>query len=591
VKNKTNKKKHPYLPKALTGISGLDEVTLGGLPKGRPTLICGGAGSGKTLFAMEFIIRGAKDYNEPGVFVSFEESPEELKANVRSLGFDVDELIKKKMMDIDYIHVEKSEIEITGEFDLEGLFIRLGYIIDSIGAKRIALDTLESLFSGISNHAILRSELRRLFRWLKDKGVTAIITGEQGEKTLTRQGLEEYVSDCVILLDHRIKDQYGTRRLRIVKYRGSFHGTNEYPFIIDEDGISVIPISSLTLDHNVLKETVSTGVPSLDEMFDGGGYFKGTTVLVTGTAGAGKTSLLASFVDSQCRKGKRCIFVALEESRAQILRNMQSIGINLKQWEDKGLLKFHITRPTYYSLEMHLAILHQLVKEFDPSALVVDPVSNFTSIANPNEANSLLTRLIDFLKTRQITAILSNLTSGSEDLEKSDVGISSVVDTWLLLRSTEYNGERNRTIFILKSRGMKHSNQVREFLITNNGIKTVDVFIGKEGVLVGSARRAREKAIKTMGKQREVEKKALTSNLLKLKRIKEAKMAALQADFDREEQELKRRYEKELLKEESIIATMQEDAERRQQLSNSKPQEKENEKNSTREEQKTKKYG
>jgi circadian clock protein KaiC len=576
-------RKYKTLPKVLTGIKGLDEITYGGLPLGRPTLVAGKAGCGKTLLAMEFILRGAIDFKEPGVFISFEEKPEELIANVSSLGFNVDALIKKKLMDIDYIHVEKSEIEITGEFDLEGLFIRLGYIVDTIGAKRIALDTIESLFSGISNHAILRAELRRLFRWIKDRGLTAVITGEQGENTLTRQGLEEYVSDCVIFLDHRIKEQYGTRRLRIVKYRGSFHGTNEYPFLIDQDGISVIPITSLRLDHEVSKERVSSGIETLDEMFSGKGFYKGSTVLVSGTAGSGKTSVLSSFADSICSKDQKCLYVALEESKNQILRNMQAIGINLKQWADKGLLKFHVTRPTYFSLEMHLSLIYKMVNEYNPSAVVMDPISNFTSIANSVEANSLLTRLVDFLKNKKITLLLSNLTNGAEELEKTDVGISSIVDTWLLLRGTEENGERNRTIYILKSRGMKHSNQVREFLITDNGIKLIDVFVGKEGVLVGSARRARERMAELSEKYKESERLILEKNLKRLKAINEAKIAAINSDYEKEEQELKRKLELSVMNAETIEDSLRREAEIRQNyVSHRRTKEKKNEKNSNR---------
>jgi circadian clock protein KaiC len=522
------------------------------------------------LLAMEFIVRGAAEYNEPGVFVSFEETQPELIANVKSLGFNVEELMEKKMMDIDYIHVEKSEIEITGEFDLEGLFIRLGYVIDSIGAKRIALDTIESLFSGISNHAILRAELRRLFRWLKDRGVTAVITGERGENTLTRQGLEEYVSDCVIMLDHRIAEQYGTRRLRIVKYRGSLHGTNEYPFLIKENGISVIPISSINLKHEVSKERVSTGIETLDEMFTGNGFYRGSTVLVTGTAGSGKTSILSSFVNSLCSKGEKCLYVALEESRNQIIRNMNSIGLNLKQWEDKGLLNFHVTRPTYYSLEMHLAIMQQMISEINPSGVVIDPVSNFTTIANEREAGGLLSRLIDFLKVKKITVVMSNLTSGNESMEATDVRISSIVDTWLLVRSLEHNGERNRTIFILKSRGMKHSNQVREFLITDNGIKLQEVFIGKEGVLIGSARKSREKLDKEIEKKRTEEKKNLELNLKKLKQITDSRIEALKSEYETSAFELRKRYKDSLTKEDIFSSSFREDALTRQSVKKGK---------------------
>ncbi len=469
------------------------------------------------------------------------------------------------MLSIDYVHVEKSEIEITGEFDLEGLFIRLGYAIDSIGAKRIVLDTIESLFAGISNHAILRAELRRLFRWLKTKGVTAVITAEKGDNTLTRQGMEEYVSDCVILLDHRINDQYGTRRLRIVKYRGSFHGTNEYPFIIKEQGISIIPISSLTLDHRVSKERVTTGVPSLDEMFDNKGFYRGSTILISGTAGTGKTSLLSAFINSVCARGEKALFIALEESENQIIRNMVSIGINLKQWKDKGLLKFHVTRPTYYSLEMHLALIQDLTSEFKPSAVVIDPISNFTSVSTTHESNALLTRLIDFLKHQAIITMFSSLTEPGISLEKTDVGISSLVDSWILLRGLEINGERNRTLYILKSRGMAHSNQIREYILSDKGIKLVDVFVSEEGVLFGSARKAREKINRQVKKKKSEEKEVLSLRLKKLEEITMARIEALKADYQAKSFELKRKFEQGFSDEQYLCSTLEEEAASRQE--------------------------
>jgi circadian clock protein KaiC len=561
---KNNSAAGKSLPKTETGIKGLDEITFGGLPEGRPTLICGSAGSGKTLFGLEFLYHGATRYNEPGAFISFEESPEELIANVSSLGFNFPELIKKKLIAIDYVHVEKSEIEITGEFDLEGLFIRLGYVIDSIGAKRIVLDTIESLFSGIENHAILRAELRRLFRWLKSKGVTAIITGERGDQSLTRQGLEEYVSDCVILLDHRIADQYGTRRMRIVKYRGSFHGTNEYPFIIKEQGLSIIPISSLTLDHRVSKERISSGVPTLDEMFEGKGFYKGTTILISGTAGTGKSSLLSSFVNEICSNGGKALYIALEESKNQIIRNMNSIGINLKQWEDKGLLKFHVTRPTYHSLEMHLALIQEMVKEYKPSAVVVDPVTNFTSISSVNETNALLTRLIDFFKQNEISTMLASLTEPGVSMEKTDVGISSLVDTWILLRELEMNGERNRTLYILKSRGMKHSNQVREFQLSKKGIHLIDVFISKEGVLLGSARDARIRLESELKRRKAEEKKNMEQEINRLENSAANRIEEIKAEYKSKAKELKNKFESKLIEEETLLSTLKFDAEKRQ---------------------------
>ncbi len=480
------------IEKCPTGIVGLDNLTEGGLPRGRPTLLCGGTGSGKTLLSMEFLIRGILQYNEPGVFMAFEDTAEELAQNVASLGFDVNALINKNKLAIDHVHVERSEIEETGEYNLEGLFIRLNSMMEQVGARRVALDSLEALFSGIPNEAILRAELRRLFRWLKDKGVTAIITAEQGQSTLTRYGIEEYVSDCVIFLDHRVNNQIATRRLRIVKYRGSKHGTNEYPTLIDERGLSVLPISSLGLDYQVSTERISTGIPRLDAMLDGKGYYRGTSVLVSGTAGTGKTSMAAAFADSVCRRGEKCIYFSFEESPSQIIRNMRSIGIDLEKWNKKGLLHFHSARPTLYGLEMHLAKMHQLVSDFEPKGVVLDPINNMEAVGESLEIRAMLTRLIDFLKMKQVTAIFTSLTGGGSALEQSDAGISSLMDTWLLLRMVEINGERNRLLYILKSRGMTHSNQMREFQLTDDGIKLIDVYVGMGQVLTGSARLIQE---------------------------------------------------------------------------------------------------
>ncbi|HSU78544.1 MAG TPA: circadian clock protein KaiC [Burkholderiales bacterium] len=456
------------LPKAPTGIAGLDEVTFGGLPRGRPTLVCGGAGSGKTLFAIEFLLRGALEFDEPGVFMAFEETEQDLAQNVSSLGFDLEDLIAQKKLAIDHVHIERSEIEETGEYDLEGLFVRLGAAIDEVGAKRVVLDTLESLFSGFSNPALLRAELRRLFRWLKDRGVTAVITGERGEGTFTRQGLEEYVSDCVILLDHRVMDQISTRRLRVVKYRGTSHGTNEYPFLIDEQGISVLPLTSLGLDHPASKERISAGVPGLDAMLGGKGYFRGSSIMISGTAGTGKSSLAAHFADATCRRGERCLLLAFEESPAQILRNMGSIGLDLQRWIDQGLLRIESSRPMLFGLEMHLVHIHKRVKEFEPRVVILDPISNFTASGSVAQAEAMLVRLIDFLKTREVTAMLVNLTADVGEAKGS--GISSLIDTWVLLHDIQVGAEHRRVLHVLKSRGMQHSNQVRQFQLASNGI-------------------------------------------------------------------------------------------------------------------------
>ena len=488
------------LPKSKTGIQGLDEITGGGFPTGRPTLICGSAGCGKTLMAMEFLIRGILEFNEPGVFMAFEETKEELAYNVASLGFDLNKLVADNKLKLDHVHVERSEIEETGEYDLEGLFIRLGYAIDAVGAKRVVLDTIETLFSGLNNQAILRSEIRRLFRWLKDRGVTAVITGERGEGTLTRQGLEEYVSDCVILLDHRVIDQVSTRRLRIVKYRGTVHGTNEYPFLIDEEGISVLPTTSLELKYTASREVLSSGIPALDEMLGSGGYFRGSSVLVSGFAGTGKTSIAAFFANQICAQQKRCLYFAFEESPDQIIRNMTSISLDLSPYAEADLLKFQANSPTVYGLEMHLVAMHKAIKAFKPEVVVVDPITNLRTVASCKEVKAMLTRLIYFLKSEGITALFISEIKNSDLLDPEDEGISSLIDTWLMVRDLEANGERNRGLYVLKSRGMHHSNKVREFMINDDGLHLVEVATDSAGnVLVGSARQINSNGTQAVG--------------------------------------------------------------------------------------------
>lgn len=479
------------IQKTKTGIEGLDDITEGGLPKGRPTLICGGPGCGKTLMSVEFLVKGATLYNEPGVLMVFEEKAEELSENVASLGFDLPKLQKEKKLRLDYVHIDRTEIEETGEYDLDGLFIRLGHAIDSIGATRVVLDTIENLFAGLTNQGILRAELRRLFLWLKGKGVTAIVTAEQGSGSLTRHGLEEYVSDCVILLDHRIINQISTRRLRIIKYRGSIHGTNEFPFLIDREGITVLPVTTLKLDKAVSSQRVSTGVASLDQMFGGKGFFRGSSILVSGSAGTGKTSIAASFANENCLRKEKCIFFAFEESPQQIIRNMRSIGLNLDKHVKNGLLEFHSFRPGLYGLEMHLANLYRLIKRFKPKTVILDPITNLVTIGIISEVNAMLLRLIDHLQNEGITLMLTALNSGTT--EHIDENVSSLVDAWILVRDVELRGERNRALYIMKSRGMQHSKEVREFVISSKGLQLIDVLRGPEGVLIGSARVAKEK--------------------------------------------------------------------------------------------------
>jgi len=518
------------LPKAATGISGLDEITFGGLPRGRPTLVCGGAGCGKTLLAMEFLVRGATQFDEPGVYVTFEESEDELAQNVRSLGFDVESLVHRGKLAFDYVHVDRREIEETGEYDLEGLFVRLGLAIDSIGAKRVVLDTPESLFAGFSNMALLRSELRRLFRWLKERNVTVIITGERGDGKLTRQGLEEYVSDCVILLDHRVDEQISTRRLRVVKYRGTSHGTNEYPFLIDEQGISVLPVTSLGLVHRVSDERVSTGIPRLDAMLGGGGFFRGSSILVSGTAGSGKSTIATHFANAVCNRGERCLFLAFEESRDQIVRNMRSVGIDLSRHLDSGHLLIEAARPSLHGLEQHLAQIHRLIGGFAPQAVIIDPISNLGYASQMTDLSAMLLRLIDFLKSKGITAMLVNLAAGGAPSDATEVGVSSLIDTWLVVRDIEAGGERNRGLYVIKSRGMQHSNQIREFRITAEGIDLLDVYAGSDGVLTGSLRASQEAREKAAAVAREQGQQRRQRELATRRAVLQAQIEALRQE-------------------------------------------------------------
>ena len=528
------------LEKARTGISGLDELTGGGVPAGRPTLVCGAAGCGKTLMAVTFLYQGATAYDEPGVFMTFEERPEDLVKNVASLHYDLAKLIAEKKLSIDHVRIERTEIEETGEYDLEGLFIRLGYAIDAIGAKRVVLDTIEALFSGLTNQAILRAELRRLLEWLKDKGVTAIITGERGEGQLTRHGLEEYVSDCVILLDNRVHDHITTRRLRVVKYRGSAHGTNEYPFLIDEQGISVMPVTSARLAHEASQERIPSGIADLDDMLEGKGFYRGSSVLVSGMAGSGKTSVVAEFANSVCGRGERCIYFALEESPAQIVRNMRSLGIDLQRWVDKGLLRFQANRPSLYGLETHLAAMHREVEHFQPAAVALDPISSLLSAGVTGDVHAMILRLIDFLKSRGITAMFTSLTHGNVETALTDVQVSSLMDSWLLLSNKESNGEHNRQLYLLKSRGMPHSNQVREFLMTSEGIRLRDVYVGPEGVMTGSARLAQEAREREQALLRQQEIDRRTHEFARRRRQVEAQIEELRQQLAEEEREVQR---------------------------------------------------
>ncbi len=525
--------------KVPTGINGFDEITGGGLPRGRPTLLTGAAGSGKTLFGIEFLVRGARDFGEPGVLIAFEEAQSDLGINVASLGFDLDQLERDGLLAIDAFRLDPAEIVATGDFDLEGLFIRLAHAVESVGAKRVVLDTMELLFSALPNEAIIRGELGRLFRWLKEHGLTTVITGERGKLgDLTRYGIEEYVSDCVVTLDHRVHDEISTRRLRVVKYRGSLHGTNEYPFLITEKGLVVVPITSVGLTYEASDERVSTGVPRLDEMLMGGVY-RGSSVMISGTAGTGKTSLGAIMVDAACARGERALFFSFEESPDQLVRNMRSIGIDLQRWVDTGLLQLEAVRPTAFGFEEHLAMLHRLLDESEPQLVVLDAVASLTHAGARSETTSAISRDLDLLKGRGITTVMTTLTHGLSH-ESSEVDVSSLVDTWLLVRNDESNGERNRLMFVIKSRGSAHSNQVREFVLSDQGADLLDVYVGPNGVLTGSERVEQVSWERLAQATRADETERRRQELVQRSAAFEAQIAALQAQLTAETAEFER---------------------------------------------------
>lgn len=526
------------LEKCPTGIQGLDEITAGGLPRGRPTLVCGDAGSGKTILAMQFLVQGITRYDEPGVFIAFEENAQDLAINMASMGVNVDQLRAANKLAVDWVHPSPGEIEEAGEYDLEGLFIRIQCALERVQARRIVLDSIEALFSSLKDEATLRSELQRLFRWLKERELTAIVTGERGDGRLTRHGLEEYVADCVISLDHEVVNQVSTRHVRVIKYRGSVHGANQYPFLIGKNGFSVFPITSVGLECPAPTEQISSGIPRLDSMLRGGGFYRGSTILVSGGAGTGKTSVAAHFVRAACERGERALYFAFEESQAQIIRNMRSIGVDLAPWTERGLLQFHAARPSLCGLETHLAMILAAVAEFTPRVIVLDPLSDFLVVGSHSEVKGMLTRLIDFLKTKQITALFASLTLAEHEVQQSEAGISSLIDCWLLLRNLEQNGERNRALYLLKSRGMAHSTQVREFLLTDGGADLVDVCVSAGGVMIGAARRDHEarQVEEALRQKEEAARKRL--QLERRRRDLEAQIENLRRQFEEEEREL-----------------------------------------------------
>ncbi len=463
---------HNQLHKCPTGIKGFDQITEGGIPQNRTTLLCGRAGTGKTLWGLDFLVKGATTYKEPGVFLSFEETEEELYKDVASIHLDLKGLVSQKKIQLEHVVLERRDIQ-ASDFNLEGILIRLEHAIASIGAKRVVIDSIESLFAGLTDVGILRLEIKRLFRWLKDKHVTTIITGEPGPDSYTRHGLEEYISDCIVFLDNRVNEQLSIRRIRIIKYRGSNHGTNEYPFVIDKDGLSVIPITSAGLDQPGTNKRISTGIPSLDKLFQGGGYTQGSTILASGTAGTGKSSLATAFAVERCKRGERCLFLSYEESSGQLIQNMSSIGFQLAPFVKKGLLKIVSTRPSFFGLEMHLLDLYKLIAEFKPQSVVIDPLTSLIAEGSQREIQSMVTRMIDLLKSKGITGFFTSLVSSTaQNYTSGEVGVSSLIDTWIVVRELEEDAgkRRLRGIYIVKSRGMGHSSDVHKLILSDDGI-------------------------------------------------------------------------------------------------------------------------
>jgi circadian clock protein KaiC len=526
------------LPKSPTGTKGFDEITGGGLPRGRPSLVCGPPDAGKSLFALQFLVNGVTRYAEPGVFLAFEESRAEVLANVGSLGFDLDGLERDGRLLVDALPLEPEAVE-TGEFDLEALIVRVAWAVERVGAKRLAIDNVEALFAAFGRPALVRSELRRLFRWLKDQELTTVITGERGEGPITRHGIEEYLSDCVVVLDDRVAQDVATRRLRVLKYRGSTHGRNEYPFLIGADGLEVLPTTSLGLNQVVSSDRVSTGVFGLDEMLGGEGVFRGSAVLISGTSGTGKTTVAAGFADAACRRGETVLFFGFEESQAEIERNMASVGLDVADWVEQGLLHFHCERPTTFGLEDHLATMQRLIQKFAPTLVVIDPVSSLARGTTPFDVSAMLMRQIYYLKSAGVTAVMTVLSEES-GLEHAIQSISSLVDTWLEVVMLEAFGERNRGLYVLKSRGMAHSNQIREFLLSDSGVSLVPVVVGAGGVLTGSARVAAESAERATALGLTLESEELARALERRRESVEAHVAQLRADFVAEESLTKR---------------------------------------------------
>jgi circadian clock protein KaiC len=519
------------LEKCPSGIKGLDEITGGGLPRGRPTLVCGDAGSGKTILAMQFLVRGITEFGEPGVFIAFEESAQELATNMSSMDIDLQRLCAENKLAIDWVHLEGGEVPKTGDFNLQALFVRIQSALQRVHARRIVLDSIEALFAALPDHKTLRSELERLFYWLKHQQLTAIVTAERGEGRLTRMGLEAYVADCVICLDHEVVNQISTRHLRVAKYRGSMHGANQYPFLITDKGFSVFPITSVGLACPASTEIVSSGIPQLDAMLQRGGFYRGSSILISGTSGAGKTSMAAHFVHAACARGERALYFAFEESRDQIIRNMNSIGIDLAPWQESGSLQFHTARPSLCGLETHLATITAAVESFAPHVLVLDPLTDLIAVASKAEVKGMLTRLLDYLKMEQVTSVFTSLSVADHDPEQSEAGVSSLIDCWLLVRNLEQNGERNRTLYLLKSRGMQHSMQVREFLLTDAGIDLVDVCVNAGNVVTGSARREYEARQREMAQRRKEELSRKGLELERQRRDLETQMHSMRDQF------------------------------------------------------------
>ena len=517
-----------------TGVKGLDDVLGGGIPQGHAMLLVGKPGTGKSILSMEYLLHGIELHKENGVYISFEESEKQIISNAASFGWKFEEMVKKNKLAISYIDMQPEQMRTVGDYDLSALILRVKGAIKKVNARRVVIDGINNLLSTFDDERIIRSDLLRLIREIKEVNATIFITGERGHDSWSKMGFEEYLADGLMHLDNRTDGNYQTREIQVVKCRGINHYTGKSPFIINSEGMSIRPLITADFDYKVLKSRVSTGIADIDNMLGGKGLYRGSTVYITGPSGAGKTSISSSFANGACSRGERALFLAFEESSDQIIRNMKSIGLSLDKWVNEKLLYFYTARATTNSLEGHLDNIMTMVREVEPTCVVLDPISAFRPIANENETKLMLIRLNDYLRARKITTVFTALSSDGEYSEHADVQLSSIADTWIVVRIMDYKGERNNVMQLMKSRGMSHSRQMKEMYFTGNGLKLQNVYQGPEGVLTGAARIGQEKYEKLKEARNVIEIDKNRKKIERKKSLLEASIEALKHEYEEE---------------------------------------------------------